>query len=214
MSLVGQWQRIEPGLPPDWAEAQLELVITDEAQAERAAALLGPLAPGRFGKQIRFFTARRGAGPVPDAVARLLARLDEEPIDGRLELLSVERAAVAAVPAPKPTLVTAWDAAVAELPDDWSDLHAEVELTSSDHLDGAALLMAPLNPSRYGPILGFRYRVARRFGYGASPQMARRCLARLDEDGIPGKVRILRALSETRPVATQGPVWYVDGKVV
>ena len=28
------------------------------------------------------------------------------------------------------------------------------------------------------------------------------------------EVRILRVLSDTKPVATQGPVWYVGGKVV
>ena len=44
--------------------------------------------------------------------------------------------------------------------------------------------------------------------------MVRRCLERVDERQIPGEVRILRALSDTRPVATQGPVWYVGGKVV
>jgi len=44
--------------------------------------------------------------------------------------------------------------------------------------------------------------------------MAGRSLERLDEEGIRGEVRILRALSDTRPVATQGPVWYVDGRAV
>jgi hypothetical protein len=44
--------------------------------------------------------------------------------------------------------------------------------------------------------------------------MARRCLERLDAEGITGAVRVLRALSDTRPVATQGPVWYVGGKVL
>jgi hypothetical protein len=43
--------------------------------------------------------------------------------------------------------------------------------------------------------------------------MVRRCLERLDATGIPGTVRILRALSDTHPVQTQGPVWYVGGKV-
>jgi hypothetical protein len=42
----------------------------------------------------------------------------------------------------------------------------------------------------------------------------RRCLERLDESNIRGVVRVLRALSDTHPVATQGPVWYVGGKAV
>ena len=44
--------------------------------------------------------------------------------------------------------------------------------------------------------------------------MTRRCLERLDEAGIRGELRILRVLSDTQPVATQGPVWYVGGKAV
>ena len=44
--------------------------------------------------------------------------------------------------------------------------------------------------------------------------MTRRCLARLDEARIPGELRLLRVLSDTKPVGTQGPVWYVGGKVV
>ena len=63
-----------------------------------------------------------------------------------------------------------------------------------------------------GPAL--RFRVARRFGYGASPGMVHRCLERLDDEGIPGELRILRVLSDTDPVSTQGPVWYVEGKAV
>ncbi len=63
-------------------------------------------------------------------------------------------------------------------------------------------------------MLGFRFRVAHSFGYGAAPGMVRRCLARLDEEGIPGRVRVLRALSDTHPVGTQGPVWTIGGKAV
>jgi hypothetical protein len=74
--------------------------------------------------------------------------------------------------------------------------------------------MGPVNPARFGGTPGFRFRVASRFGYGASIGMTRRCLERLDEVGISGELRILRVLSDTRPVATQGPVWYVGGKAV
>jgi len=89
-----------------------------------------------------------------------------------------------------------------------------VELRSSDHLEQAALLLAPVNPSRVRDRTAFRFRVARRFGYGASPEMTRRCFERLDAENIRGTVRILWALSDTKPVYTQGPVWYVGGKPV
>jgi hypothetical protein len=213
VALVEQWLGIERSLPAGWADARLELTIADDAQADRAAALLGPLMPGRFGKRIRFFTARRGAGPGPEAVRRLLALLDEERIGGDLQLLSSGEA-TEVPPTHRPTLVASWEAALATLPGDWSDLYCELELTSSDHYERSAVLMGPLNPARFGGTPGFRFRVARRFGYGASTQMAQRCLERLDEERIPGELRILRALSDTKPVATQGPVWYVGGKSV
>ena len=60
----------------------------------------------------------------------------------------------------------------------------------------------------------FRFRVARMFGYGASPEMTRRCLERLDAEGIPGRLTVLHVLSDTHNVATQGPVWRVAGKAV
>jgi hypothetical protein len=44
--------------------------------------------------------------------------------------------------------------------------------------------------------------------------MARRCFERLDDDGISGTTRVLRALSDTDNVDTQGPVWLVAGKTL
>jgi hypothetical protein len=213
MTLVGQWQEIERSLPASWGDARLALTVAHESRCVDAAALLGPANPGRHGKTIRFFTARRGAGIGPEGVRRLLECLDREGIEARLELVSTGEAP----PEPalsRPTLAEAWHAALAVLPADWTDLYCEVELTSTDQLERAALLLAPVNPARFGGTPGFRYRVARRFGYGASPEMAARCLARLDEDCIPGEVRILVALSDTHPASTQGPVWHVGGKTV
>lgn len=213
MKLAEQWRRIEADLPADWADARLELAVGDDAQRVRAAALLGPASPGRTGSTLCFQVSRRGAGTGPDAVERLLARLDRERIRGTLTTLD-SAAAEPAAPAERSSLAEAFDAELAALPPDWSDLYAEVELTSSDLLDRGALLLAPLNPARHLDRLAFRFRVARVFGYGASGPMTRRCLERLDEDGIPGTVTVLRALSDTHNVATQGPVWYVEGKAV
>ncbi len=214
VALVDQWQAIERYLPGGWGDARLRLTIPDLGDSDRAAALLGPVNPGRRGRVITFFTAQRGAGPSPALIQRLLARIDREGIDGQLVLLGASGAEGAAPPVEAKPFVPAWDAELAALPDDWTDLYAEVEFESSDYLDRGALLMAPLNPARYGGKPGFRFRVAKRFGYGASTEMARRCLERLDEERIRGAVRILRALSDTRPVQTQGPVWYVGGRTV
>jgi hypothetical protein len=213
VTLAEQWSHVEAGLDPNWGDARLVLSVDDDARLDRAAALLGPANPGRAGRSLRFFMARRGAGIGPEGIRRMLRRLDTEGITGRLELVASD----AAVPEPtisRRSLADAWDAALAVLPSDWSDLYCELELTSTDHLDPAALLVAPLNPSVHGGAMGFRYRCARSFGYGASPGMVRRCLERLGEAGIPGEVRIVQVLSDTHPVGTQGPVWHVGGKTV
>ncbi len=214
VALVDQWQAIEQGLPEGWGEARLRLTVRDEAEAARTAGLLGPATPARHGKVIWFYVSRVGGGAVPDQILRLLGRLDGEGIEGGLELVDVTEAAAQVPARPPATLVEQWDSLLAELPADWSDLWAEVELTSSDYLERGALLIAPVNPSRAGKRLAYRFRVARRFGYGASAEMTRRCLERLDEEGITGTARILRTLSDTKPVATQGPVWYVGGRAV
>ena len=214
MGLVDQWNEIEQRLDPRWYDARLKLTVDDDDRVERALALLGPAGPGRSGREIRFYAERTGSAIGPEAVRRMLRRLEGEGIAGSLALVSSDEAP------PEPavsrlTLAAAWDAVVATLPADWSDLLCELDLTSSDHVDQGALLTAPLNPFQSGvgkP--GFHFRVARTFGYGASPGMARRCMERLDHAGIPGEVRVLRALSDTQPVGTQGPVWYVGGKAV
>ena len=105
---------------------------------------------------------------------------------------------------------------MAALPPDWSDLYCELELISSDHLQRGALLTGAAQPgarSRSGS--AFRFRVAHSFGYGASPaDGARVASTRLDEAGIPGRLAVLRVLSDTHNVDTQGPVWRVGGKAV
>ena len=213
VKLVEQWERVERELPEDWGDARLALTLEDASHLDRAAALLGPLNPGRRRRELRFFTAQRGPGARPDHLRRLLRRLDEERIGGELALLASD--APTTEPAvQRPRLADAWDVLVESLPDDWSDLYCELELTSTDHLERGALLLAPVNPARYGGTVGLRFRVGRTRGYGAAPEMARRCFARLDEEGIPGRLQILRALSDTHPAATQGPVWRSGGRSV
>jgi hypothetical protein len=213
VALADDWRAVEAGLPERWDDARVRVTIRDDASCDRAAALLGPAAPGRRGKEISLSVSRSGGGTSPYLVQRLLRRLDSERIDGSLTLLSTAEAPASAEVAPL-TLEAAWDAELASLPDDWSDLYAELELRSTDYLERAALLVAPVNPARDRGKTAFRFRCARNFGYGASAGMVRRSLARLDEEGIRGQIRILRALSDTRPVATQGPVWYVGGRSV
>ena len=103
------------------------------------------------------------------------ARLDEQRLEGRLELVSSEGAAEEGPrrPARRMALAAAWDALLGRLPPDWSDLYAEVELDSTDFLDRGALLLAPTNPARIGARTALRFRAARRAGYGVAAEMAR-----------------------------------------
>jgi hypothetical protein len=213
MLLVEQFRRIMRGLPDNWKSARLRLIVADEGDAARAAALLGPTNPGRRGKVVNFSTVRVGDGVGPDRMRALLRGLHAAGIPGELELVAVDEAP-ALTDSDLPSLADAWDEALTTLPPDWSDLYAEVELSSSDYIEPGALALSPLNPTRPDARPLFRFRAARKFGYGASPEMLRRCLERLDEARMRGELRILNVFSDSNPAKTQGPVWYAGGKVI
>jgi hypothetical protein len=211
VALVDQWKVIQSNLPEGWTSAQLRLTVEDEP--ERAAAMLAPANAGRHGNVVTFSVGRGGVGSSPDLVARLLARLDAERIHGVLEPVKVEEAA-RPQRSRRASLGEQWEQAQVGLPQDWSDVYAQVDLDSSDYLERGALLLAPVNPARVKGQLAYRFRVARRFGYGASAEMTERCLQRLDGERISGRFQVLRSLSDTKPVYTQGPVWYEGGRAV
>jgi hypothetical protein len=218
VTLGERLQAILDDLPDGWSEASLVLSLADRHDAQRAALVLASLAPGRFGDAFRLTVSAPGRGGAsPSAVRRVLERLDEAGVDARLTL--AEAPTVEEKPAELPpahaSLAGTWDELAATLPADWSDLYAELELASSADLDRGALLMGPVNPFLHdGPRPALRFRVAHRFGYGAAPAMTRRCLARLDEEQIGGRLRLLHVLSDTSPVLTQGPVWREGGRAV
>jgi len=212
VQLVEQFVGVERRLEDDWSEVTLELTPADESYVPRSLALLAPANPGRHGQKIRF-PISRGGGIGPDAAIRLLRRLDEEGILGTLEVVHELRAPTVILAGKEP-LREQWERQLALLPEDWSDQYAQVTLDSTDYLEPAALLLAPVNPARFGGGATFRFRCAHHFGYGVSPEMAARCFARCDEQGITGAVEILHVLSDTRPVGTQGPVWFVGGRNV
>jgi hypothetical protein len=49
MALVDQWQVMERNLPEGWHDTRLRLVVEEEGDCDRAAALLAPAMPGRRG---------------------------------------------------------------------------------------------------------------------------------------------------------------------
>jgi hypothetical protein len=215
MRAADQWAQIEESLPADWSEAQL--LFSPEGPVEEAAGALGPLQPGLADNGLRLHIQRAEGGV--DRARNIFRRLDGRRIWGTLELIGAiedvaPAEAVAEATAGTTSLAEQWDAALAELPPDWSDALCELRLDSSDHLPRAALLCAPMNPSRVHGEIALRYRASGKQGYGVSPGMARRCLERMDAEGIKGTVTVAQSLSDTENVVTQGPVWRLAGKSV
>ena len=214
MRAAEQWEQIEAGLDPDWAEVQVTFV--PEGSVAEAAAALGPLQPGRVGSELRLHVQRTEGGV--ERARNVFRRLDRRRIWGTLSLVGVVHdVAPAATPAPvegSRSLAAQWDEAVEALPPDWSDVLCMLELDSTDHVPRAALLGAPLNPTRVPGEIALRFRASGKQGYGVSPQMARRCLERMDAEHVTGSLATLDALSDTETAVTQGPVWRLAGTSV
>ena len=211
MQLVDQWRTIEARLPRDWQDVRLTVSTEQASDLPRAAAVLGSAGAGRSGDQLVIHLRRSGPSS-PAAVRRLFARLDDDRVWCILQRGEVgEEAPVVTEPAP--SVAASWDAALADLPADWSELLCRLEISGSDLLPRAALLCAPINPTRDRDSLGFVFR-AGRVGYGVSEGMARRCFERLDEEQIEGSVTVLRVLSNTEPIASQGSSWIVGGRTL
>jgi hypothetical protein len=217
VKLVDQWGALERRLPGDWETVALRLRTEEPEDLSEAARILGPMNVGRAGDELALTVRRAGGASGPEAARRLFRRLDDARIWCILEqegLGVAESDPTAAVEPPGQPVVATWDAALAELPSGWSDLLCRLELGSSALLPRAALLCAPLNPTREPGHVAFTFRCASRAGYGVSPEMARRCFERLDDEGIEGRVTVLRVLADAHHVATQGAVWYVGGKAL
>jgi hypothetical protein len=211
MSVAQQWNAIGSELPDGWARAQLRLELRDRETADRAAAMLGPAGPYRSAPTVLLLNvARDGTATSPDNLTRLLRHVDA----GTLSLSGSQAAPQTTARREISTLTSSWDAAIAGLPADWSDLFAEIQLTSTDFVERASVLCVQCNPRRDGDRAALRFRCARMQGYGVSPEMARRCLERCDAERIHGSIVILRVVCATRHVATQGPVWLADGKTL
>jgi hypothetical protein len=214
MRAAEQWAQIEQDLPVDWSETQL--AFTPEGSLADAAAVLGPLQPGRVGNELRLHIERAEGGV--ERARNIFRALDRRRIWGTLSLLGSIRDVAPLVEATDPerpgSLADQWDAALAELPPDWSDVLCVLELDSTDHVPRAALLGAPLNPTRVHDEIALQFRASGKQGYGVSPQMARRCFERMDAEAIAGSLRVVHGLSDTENAVTQGPVWRLAGKSV
>jgi hypothetical protein len=218
VKLVDQWAALERRLPGDWESISLRLRTEQPEELAEVARVLGPMNVGHAGDRLALSVRRAGGAAGPEAARRLFGRLDEARIWCLLEQEGVgvheQSEATAAAGRQATPVAEAWDEALAELPSGWSDLLCFLEVHSSALLPRTALLCAPVNPSRDPHAVGFTFRCASRTGYGVSPAMARRCFERLDDEGVEAGVTVLRIVSDTDNVATQGPVWYVGGRVL
>ncbi|HEY1514659.1 MAG TPA: hypothetical protein VGF66_12995 [Gaiellaceae bacterium] len=211
MSVADQWKAIGSELPSGWTEARLRLALKDRATTDRAAAMLGPAGAYRAAPTVLLFTvARDGSATSPDNMTRLLRNVP----NGALSLSGSQAEEQVASAREITPLTASWDSAIAGLPADWSDLYVELQLTSTDFIEPASVLCIQCNPRRDGTRAALRFRCARVQGYGVSPAMARRCLERCDAADIQGSVSVLRAVSGSRHVATQGPVWLENGRTL
>ena len=219
VKLVDQWQALERRLPETWESVSLRLTTEQPDELSEAARILGSMNVGRVGSELAFTVLRAGGSAGPEAARRLFARLDTARIWCELEQVAIVSAETLppraeSVVATTVPLVDAWDRLLDEVPGDWSDLLCALDLDSSALLSRAALLTAPINPTRAPGRVGFTFRCAQRAGYGVSQEMARRAFERLDAEGILGSFEVLRVVCDTDHVGTQGAVWYVGGKVL
>ena len=211
MSVAQQWSAIGSNLPEGWQRASLRLELRDRDAADTAAAMLGPAGPYRAEPTVLQFTvARDGSSTSPESIVRLLRRVPA----GTLTLSGSQAAPQTTATLRVSGLTDAWDTALASLPPDWSDLYAEFQLVSTDYIERAAVLCIQMNPRRDGDRAAMRFRSARQKGYGVAPEMARRCFERCDAEKIHGTVTVLRVISDSRHVATQGPVWLSAGQTL
>jgi hypothetical protein len=209
--LAQQWNAIGSNLPEGWARATLRLELKDKETADQAAAALGPTGPYRAEPTTLLFgVARDGSGTSPENLLRLLRRIP----GGTLSLSGSQAAPERAAGRVISPLTESWDRAIAGLPADWSDLYAEIQLTSTDFVERASVLCIQCNPRRDGQRAALRFRCARQKGYGVSPEMARRCFERCDAESIHGSIVVLRVVSGSRHVGTQGPVWLSAGRTL
>ena len=106
--------------------------------------------PTFVGDELAFTVRRAGGASGPEAARRLFGRLDEARIWCLLEQREVGEAPprLDGPERARPSVAESWDTELETLPPGWSDLLCRLELDSSALLTRAALVCAPINPTR------------------------------------------------------------------
>ena len=137
MKLVDQWRTIEDGLPAGWEDVRLTLTTEQPGDLPRAAQVLGSINVGKVGSALVFHVHRAGGPQGPRRRSALFERLDGERTWCRLEQSARAGCADTRQAPATPTARTdsaqvstaaSWDAALAPLPSDWTDLLCELEI--------------------------------------------------------------------------------------
>jgi hypothetical protein len=124
MKLVDQWSALEENLPAGWQDVRLTLTTEQPGDLPRAAQVLSPMNVGKVEHELVFHVRRAGGAQGPDAARRLFARLDESRVWCLLGEPEVRALAATGDAGPEPAVPMAesWDAALAPLPPDFTDL--------------------------------------------------------------------------------------------
>ena len=225
MALAERADEIVRGLPRDWERARIQLTLEEPADADRAALVLAPASPGRSGSTfiLHVTSDSAGDGTSPGLTRRVLARLDEAGIRGRLRLVDAERSAPAPVRSCRRPDTRGRGTADACGFLGCADAPPAVRLERLVRRGGARLERLP-RPGRAAPRAGQpcpRRRpelsvsrgepqgLRRRAGHGKTGVRATRRRRPVRTHPHPP-----RPLRHELPVTTQGPVWRVDGRAV
>ena len=102
------------------------------------------------------------------------------------------------------SLLERFDALIAPLPDDWTDLEFDVRIFDEARYVDAAILMVSCNAQPYSKHdWHWRIVVAHRFGHGASVPAVQLAMRLLDDAGFDGEIA-LREVRTGRAEIMQG----------
>jgi hypothetical protein len=92
---------------------------------------------------------------------------------------------------------------VASLPDDWTDIELDLRIADESRYVDAGVMLTEINAQPYSKAeWHWRINVAHRFGHAAAAETVRGTLARLDGEGIAGRLRV-RDVHEGRAEVVQ-----------
>jgi hypothetical protein len=88
-------------------------------------------------------------------------------------------------------LAEEFEAVVQSLPDDWTDLELDLRIGDESRYVDAAVMLSQVNAQPYSRAdWHWRINVAHRFGHAAAAETVHGALAKLDNEGILGELRV------------------------